>query len=52
MTNLEYGLEKGLINWQVNELFGHVTITIKDVYPKNDDDIKEIINFLNKEDNK
>ena len=46
MTNLEYGLKNGLMEWKVNELMGYVNITIHDVYPNSNDDLYRLLEFL------
>lgn len=43
MTTLEYGINKGLVKYEINELYGTLTITFKEVYPKDKDDVIEIL---------
>lgn len=43
---IEFGLDKGLVEYQIDELYGTLTVTIKEVYPKTTEDVIQILEDL------
>lgn len=46
ITIFEWAMGENLVEWSQNELFGIVTITIKDVYPRTTADVLRILRDL------
>lgn len=46
LSNFEVAVKNDLVKYEVNVLFGTVTITVKDVFPKNEAQVLEVIRYL------